>query len=290
MAGNGRQVWLTWDGGEIYFRGDHPENTGNFVSGDGIEGWDSSPDAKVSMTEMQTGDGAHAIAESDVLYSARTVTINIHGHGVDRADVVSLMRQVNAACHHLVRLRIVDANDDTYCYGYVQPGFEAEWDEVIHTGDITVVCPDPRRLSTEAKRIQLMAPTAVSGGLFYGENGEGLEYDLNYGASPSTLQNVGTLINNGNSPAYPVITVNGPIQGGFRIDWNGGSVAYSGAVSGVPLTLDSLTRTASIAELDQSRLLTSRGFPIVPAGGAISVNFQGVGTGWCDVEWHDTYI
>lgn len=289
MSG-GREVWLTWDGGEVYLRGDRPGDRGLFVSGDGIEGWDSSPDAKVDMTEMQTGDGAHAVAERDVLYSARTVTVNIHGHGVDRAEVVDLMRSVNAACHRLVRLRVRDADDDTFCVGYVQPGFEPVWDEVICTGAIDVVCPDPRRLSTEAHRAQMFPTSATQGGLSYGPSGAGLVYPHNYGDFTGTLQNVATLVNAGTSDAYPVITVTGPVDGGLRIDWGGGSVAYSAAVAGVPLVLDSLTRTASVGGLDTSRHLTARGFPVVPAGGSVTLSAQMRGRGWATVEWHDTYI
>lgn len=286
----GREVYLTWDGGEVHLRGHSPGETGLFVSGDGIEGWDSSPDAKVQMTEMQTGDGAHAVSEGDVLYSARTVTINFHAHGETRSEVTRMLRSISEACHRLVRLRVVDADHDTYCVGYVQPGVEPKWWREWATGAVTVVCPDPRRLSTEVRRIQLFPVAGVSGGLFYGDGGEGLVYPLNYGASAETLQNVGTLTNAGTSPAYPVVIVTGPIEGGLRVDSDSGSVAYSQPVGGVQLTLDSLTRTASVAGLDVSRNLTSRGFPVVPAGGSLSVNFQAYGTGWATVEWHDTYI
>ena len=286
----GREVYLTWEGGEVRLRGHSPGERGLFVSGDGIEGWDSAPDAKVQMTEMQTGDGAHAVEESQVLYSARTVTVHFHAHGQTRSETVSLLRELSSLCHHIVRLRVVDADHDTYCHGYVQPGVEAKWYREWATGTFTVVCADPRRLSTEARRVQLFPASKVSGGLFYGDGGGGLAYDLNYGAAPETLQNLGTLVNDGTADAYPVVTLTGPLQGSLRLDWDGGSVAYSQPVGAVPLTLDSLTRTASVQGLDTSRYLTSRGFPVVPAGGSISINLQAVGTGWATVEWHDTYI
>lgn len=287
---SGRDVYIDWGSSEVHLRGDRPGDTGLFVSGDGIEGWDSSPDAKVDMTEMQTGDGAHAVSEKDILYSARTVTINFVAHGETRSDVISMLRSISSACHNLVRLRVVDSDDDTYCTGYVQPGVDPTWWREWATGAITVVCPDPRRLSTQSHVTQLFPVGSVSGGLFYGESGDGLIYPLNYGSSAETLQNVGTLVNEGTSTAYPVISVTGPIDGGLRVDWDGGSVAYSQPVRGVPLTLDSLTRTASIAGLDVSRNLTSRGFPSIPPGGSVSVNFQAYGTGWATLEWHDTYI
>lgn len=267
-----------------------PSSDGLLLSSGGIEGWYSTPDAKVQMTEMQTGDGAHAVEESQVLYSARTVNLHWLAVGNSRDEAIAADLALLSTAHRLVRLRVVDADSDTFAIGYTQIGADAGIARRVMSGTITVVCADPRRYSTEARRVQLFPVAGVSGGLFYGDGGEGLVYPLNYGASAETLQNVGTLANAGTSPAYPVVTVTGPIEGGLRVDSDSGSVAYSQPVGGVPLTLDSLTRTASVSALDVSRNLTSRGFPVVPAGGSLSVNFQAYGTGWATVEWHDTYI
>ena len=289
MSG-GRTVTLSWDGGGVEIRGDRPSERGLYVTGDGIEGWDSAPDAKVTMTEMQTGDGAHAVRGQDVLYAARTVTVHFGARGRSRDDVVSLLRSISAACHRIVRLRVRDGGEDTWCEGYAQPSVDAEWRDDHAAGTLTVVCPDPRRYSTAARRAVLMPTASSPGGLSYGADGAGLVYGLSYGETPETLQGVATLANAGTSPAYPIITLNGPIEGGARVDWDGGSVGYSEPVGGVPVTLDSLTRTASVGGLDVSRHLTSRGFPSVPAGGSITLSAQMVGTGWADVEWRDTYI
>lgn len=286
----GRDVYVTWDGGEVHLRGHSPAKTGLFVSDEGIDGWDSSPDAKVSMTEMQTGDGAHAIQEQDVLYSARTVTIGFTAHGSSRSETVGLIRSLSAACHHIVTLRVVDADDDTWATGYVQPGVDARWWREWATGTLTVVCADPRRYSTEAHRLQMLPSTyGTSGGLSYGEGG-GLVYDLTYGEFEGTLQNVATLVNAGTSTAYPTVTVNGTVYPGLTVSHDSGSVTYSQQVGGVPLVLDSLTRTASVGGLDVSRNLTSRGFPTVPAGGSVTLRLLATGSGWATVEWHDTYV
>lgn len=270
--------------------GGRRRGSGLYVSSDGIEGWYSTPDAKVSMTEMQTGDGAHTVEESQVLYAARTVTLHWVAVGDSRDGALAGDLALLSTAHRLVRLRVVDASSDTYATGYTQVSADAGMASSVMTGTVTVVCPDPRRYSTEARRVQLLPVAGVSGGLHYGEGGPGLLYPLDYGESAETLQNVGTLVNEGTSPAYPVVTLTGPLEGGARVDWDGGSVAYSQPVAGVPLALDSLTRTASVAGLDVSRSLTSRAFPVVPAGGSVSLNFQAYGTGWADVEWHDTYI
>lgn len=285
----GRDVYFTWGSGELYLRGRNPDRFGLFVSGDGIDGWDSAPDAKVSMTERQTGDGAHSVPEGLILYSARTVVISYHAHGETRDATTALLRGINAMCHHSVRMRVVDASSDTYVTGYVRPIVEPEWMAEWATGTIEVVCADPRRYSTQVHRFQLLPTASSPGGLSYGE-GDGLAYDLTYGDDPTVLQNYGTVVNAGNSPCYPTVTVTGPMDPGVRFDWEGGSVGYGEHVGYVPLVLDSLTRTASVDSLDVSRNLTDRSFPCVPAGGSISMTMQATGTGWATVEWRDTYI
>lgn len=277
----GRTVRLNGRGG--------PSADGLVVERSGIDGWYSAPDAKVSMTEMQTGDGAHAVQEDSILYGARTVTIPWASVGRSRDDAVSGLMRLLSTAHRMVRARLVDDSTDTYVEGYTQVAADPSYMRHGMIGTLTVVCPDPRRYSTELKRVQLLPGSAVSGGLSYG-GGDGLEYALTYGGGAESLQNVATIANSGTSPAYPVITVSGPVDGGFRIDWDGGSVAYSQPVRGVPLVLDCLTRTASVGGLDTSRLLNSRGFPSVPSGGSVTLNFQASGTGWATVDWRDTYI
>lgn len=282
LSADGLSVRLNGTGG--------PSTDGLCVSADGIEGWYSTPDAKVSMTEMQTGDGAHAIQEQDVLYSARTVTVEWFSSGGSRAGALAGVERLLSLAHRLVTLRVVDADSDTWATGYVQVGVDAGVANGIETGTLTVVCADPRRYSTEAHRLQMLPSTyGTSGGLSYGEGG-GLVYDLTYGEFEGTLQNVATLTNAGTSTAYPTITVNGTIYAGLTVSHDSGSVTYSQQVGGVPLVLDSLTRTASVGGLDTSRYLTSRGFPTVPAGGSVTLRFMATGSGWVTVEWHDTYV
>lgn len=289
MSG-GRTVTLSWDGGEVTLGGGLPAASGLYVTREGIDGWDSAPEPKVGMTEMQTGDGAHAVRDSGVIYSARTVTVGLGVRGRSRDEVVSLLRSVSRACHRVVSLRVRDGSEDTFCRGYLQPVVGAEWDDEWADGTLTVVCPDPRRYSTELHATQLMPSGAASGGLSFGPGRLGLELPLSFGEGVGGLQNVATLHNAGTSPAYPVIAVTGPVDAGLRLDWDGGSLSYGDAVRGVPLTLDCLTRTASVGGLDTSRHLTSRGFPVVPAGGSVTISAQMAGSGWATVQWRDTYI
>lgn len=289
MSG-GRQVYITWNGGEVYFRGDHPEREGLFVTGDGIEGWDSSPDPKVSMTERQTGDGAHDISSEDVLYSARTVTINFRAHGKNRDEVLQYIRQVAEATHRLVQLRIVDASSDTYCEGYTQHTIEAEWNDHWGIGTLVVVCPRPERLSYGAHRIQLEPTSTGKGGLFFGNEGKGLVFPISFGVKADDARNVGTISNTGTTNSYPTITVNGQMKSGMELVFGKKTLSYSQPINSTPLVLDSRSRMAFMGGVDVSRNLRQRGFPVVGPGESLSVVLQAEGTGYVAIEWHDTYI
>lgn len=283
-------VELSLDGKTIRLNGrGGPSADGLVMEHAGVDGWYSTPDAKVSMTEMQTGDGAHAVQESAILYGARTVTIPWASVGASRDEAVAGLLRLLSTAHRMVRVRLVDDSTDTYVEGYTQVGADPTYMRRGMTGTLTVVCPDPRRYSTALHRIQLTSSMTMSGGLSYGD-GSGLSYPLSYGESDAEVENVGTAANAGTSPAFPVITVNGPIAGGLRLDWDGGSVAYSQPVGAVPLVLDSLTRTASVGGVDASRNLASRAFPSIAPGGSTRLAFQASGSGWATAEWRDTYI
>ena len=289
MSG-GRTVTLSWDGGGVEIRGDRPSERGLYVTGDGIEGWDSAPDAKVTMTEMQTGDGAHAVRGQDVLYAARTVTVHFGARGRSRDEVVSLLRSISAACHRIVRLRVRDGGEDTWCEGYAQPSVDAEWRDDHAAGTLTVVCPDPRRYSTGERRADLLPLSSGSGGLLYGDDFGGLVYPLNYGEQGAVAMNVATCHNGGTSTAYPTIYCHGSFPDGVSIHCGDLLLEYDRPVGGVPLVIDCLSGTASVGGTDVTRGLSSRGFPSIPPGGSVTMTLQSSGTGFVTVSWRDTYI
>ena len=268
-----------------------PSADGLCIEAGGVEGWYSTPDAKVSSTEMETGDGAHAVQEQDILYSARTVTLHWVAVGASRPEAVEANARLLSTAHSNVRLRLVDASSDTYCVGYTAVSSDAKYMRGGMTGTLTLVCPDPRRLSTSARRVQLMPTVGDMGaGLDYGSGGKGLAYPVGYGKVASDARNVATVENRGTSRAYPVITVNGSFPNGVRIDCGQLSLAYSQPVGAVPLVLDCRTRTANVGGTDMTRHLTSRGFPTVPAGGSATLSLQSAGSGWVTVECRDTYV
>ena len=285
-----------WAGDELVCRFNPADSSdrGLYITANGVEGWDTLPDAKVELHERGQGDGAHDVPETDILYSARTVTVHYEAVGYSRADLLSLMRRINTAAHRSCRLRMVDGDEDTYCEGYVaQMGRNSRWNPLLEN-DLTLhfVCPRPERLSWDARRFQLVPAWDAGLGLSYGSGDAGLAYPLSYGRSAVAARNVCTLVNNGSSRAYPVFTVQGPWPDGVQLTFPGldMSLDYSQAVGGVPLVLDSRSRTASIGGLDVSRNLRQRGFPTVPPGGSVAVNLQSVGDGHVTVECRDTYM
>lgn len=270
-------------------RQERPDGLG--ITTEGVEGWRSTPEAKVTLTERASGNGAHDIASSEILYSARTVTIHWVALAEQHDAVIASLNLLLSAAGHLVRLRVVDGADDTYATGYVTVSSDAAWHEGRMVGTMAVVCPRPERLSWLSTDVQVYPVFSTSGGLFYGDKGLGLVYPLSYGADAGSPQSVALLRNRGSAMAYPVITVTGPMPDGvLLVGSDGRSVQWSGSVGRVPLVLDSRTQTASMGGVDVSRLLTKRGFPLVPAGGSLSVQLMTPGDGWVTISVHDTYM
>ena len=261
----------------------------------GIEGWWSTPAAKVNVTARGQGDGGHDVSEDDISYASRTVTLHWNANASSRDALLALTDSVRRLVHRQVRMRVVDGTEDTCCSGgYMVLTQQSDYRSgSIADSTITIVFERPERLSSTPQRYQLL-PSIESDhvGLSYGDSGKGLAYPLSYGQAAVDARNVCTLTNNGSSRAYPVFTVQGPWPNGVQLTFPGlnMSLDYAQAVGNVPLVLDSRSRTASIGGLDVSRNLRQRGFPIVQPGGSLAVNLQSIGNGYVSVECHDTYM
>lgn len=261
----------------------------------GIEGWWSTPAAKVNVTARGQGDGGHDVSEDDISYASRTVTLHWNANASSRDALLALTDSVRRLVHRQVRMRVVDGTEDTCCSGgYMVLTQQSDYRSgSIADSTITIVFERPERLSSTTQRYQLL-PSIESDhvGLSYGDSGKGLAYPLSYGKAAVDARNVCTLTNNGSSRAYPVFTVQGPWPNGVQLTFPGldMSLDYAQAVGNVPLVLDSRSRTASIGGLDVSRNLRQRGFPIVQPGGSLAVNLQSIGNGYVSVECHDTYM
>lgn len=283
---------VTFDGGH----GVGPKDDVLLISEDGVEGWYDSPDDKTVMSERGQGDGAHDVWQSDFLYSARVITMHFTVGAHDRIGVVRLLNDVRRVCtHRRVKFRLKDATHDCYVTGRASWKSNGEYgrDGWLGGNTLTVTCERPEILSSAVRSFQLL-PSVDSAhvGLSYGANNEGLAYPVSYGVAAADALNVGLIVNEGSSRAYPTFVCQGPWPDGVQVTFPGLGLLldYSQPVHDVPLVLDSRSRSASIGGLDVSRNLRSRGFPTVPAGGSVSVNLQSVGSGYVTVETRDTYM
>lgn len=287
---------------------------------EGITGWYSTPDLKVSTVERGSGDGAHDVPESCIDYATRTVQAHIAAMGGNRAETLRLWDSVRRFSHRNVRLRLVDDERDAYVEGMFQLEGPAEWDGEFMQGVLTVVCNRPEILATNPCTGQMLPVDADGrgqGGLSYHQpllsthrEGEpnnsvsvlkypdlsgtkGLRYPLTYAGPRTSLQsNQLVLENHGTSRAYPVFTCNGPMPNGVDLVVEGAGLwlKCSQPVYGEPLILDSRSRTASVGGLDVSRTLEQRGFPVVEPGGSITVTLRTAGTGFVNALVRDTWM
>jgi hypothetical protein len=255
-----------------------------------VDGWYGTPQTKVQLSERTMGYGAYVPAEP-ILYAARTVTLGVSANAQTSADVAAAMDSLSAFAGKMCRVVISDSGrPETEAHGYV----EVAWDKGPYRascdGTLTIVCPDPRRYGTQARRAYL-SPGASAGALgWHADAPHGLLWPLSYGGGGAGA-NVATLRNDGTSTAYPIITASGDMDGLVLTDTStGAQLAWDGHVGTQPVTLDCLSRAASVAGVDASRLLSSRSFPSVPAGGEVTLALTATGTGTVCAEWRDTYI
>lgn len=266
---------------------------GLHVTSDGIEGWWSTPDPKWSLTERQSADGAHEVADGMALYSARTVTVHAVAMGRDRDDAKALLDSLLAMAHGRARLRVVDSSEDTFCEGLLSLQAGSAWNGRAMLADLTLVCPDPRRLATAAESTAMLpASASLTAGLSYGEGGLGLAYPLDYGKGALDARNVCTVTNHGTSTAWPVLRVSrGMSDVEVRATCAGASstLTLAGTCT-TEVTIDCRTRTAETAQADVTRRLTGAGALAVPPGQTMRLALATPGTGSVTVELRDTYI
>jgi len=255
----------------------------------GVKGWFETPQAKVSLSERAAGDGAFPVGPSAVLYSARTVTIGVMAAGPDSDAVAAHRRRLLALAHRIVTVVVRDGSEETQADGYV----EMSWGKVrrtrAQTGTLTIVCPDPRRYSTDVLSATLVPGGNADGGLDLTE--EHLAWPLAWGESAAS-HSVATLHNAGTSTAYPTISIRGDISDVTIVEpATGRELSISGYIGWQPIVLDCLSRTASISGVDVARRLERRDFPSIAPGGDTTLALMCSGTnGSISIEWHDTYI
>lgn len=272
----------------------HGHGTPGLCLTDGqIDGWWSTPDPKWSLTERQSADGAHAVMDEMALYSARTVTFDVVAIAADRAGVKELRDGVLSMAHGLVRLRVVDESEDTFCDGLLSVKADPKWLDAFARMTLALTCPDPRRLATAAETaVMLPASASLTAGLSYGEGGGGLAYPLSYGEGALDARNVCCVTNHGTSTAWPTLRVSrGMSDVEVRATCAGASstLALAGTCT-TEVTIDCRARTAETAQTDVTRRLTGAGALAVPPGQTMRLTLATPGNGSVTVELRDTYI
>lgn len=272
----------------------HGHGTPGLCLTDGqIDGWWGTPDPKWSLTERQSADGAHAVMDEMALYSARTVTFDVVAIAADRAGVKELRDGVLSMAHGLVRLRVVDESEDTFCDGLLSVKADPKWLDASAKMTLALTCPDPRRLSTAAESaVMLPASASLTAGLSYGEDGSGLAYPLSYGEGATDARNVCCVTNHGTSTAWPTLRVSrGMSDVEVRATCAGASstLTLAGTCT-TEVTIDCRARTAETAQTDVTRRLTGAGALAVPPGQTMRLALATPGNGSVTVELRDTYI
>lgn len=264
-----------------------------------IQGWYETPDTKTDLVERSTGDGAHDLSDMEIMYEARTVTLGYRAIvGASRSKALDQLTALGRMVHRMVRVRVVDDGQDTFCDGYASIDLDQSiqnpsWQDV--SGVVNIVCPRPERLSWTAQKRQVSAALKSFGGLYYGPDAKGLVYDVTYGASVADQRNVCTIVNRGSSRAYPVFTVNGgfdlSVSLGLTANGTSSTLTFDTFQGGsAPVVLDTRSRTASRGGVDVTELVSRRGWQTVPPNGSMTVVLNSAGDGWVDVECRDTWM
>lgn len=293
-----QRVIVYGDGFEVTFYSDGESDTDALmIAESGVEGWYSTPDLKTGYTERGTGDGAHDVSASDVLYASRVVTLHFVVNAHSRNGILRLVQQVERLAHQYVRFRLIDDGCDSFVQGVCEVSVPGNYGDAgwLEDCSLTVTCPRPERLSWTAQKRQVSAALRSFGGLYYGPDAKGLVYDLTYGASVADQRNVCTIVNRGSSRAYPVFTVNGDfdlsVSLGLTANGTSSTLTFDTYQDGnAPVVLDTRSRTASRGGVDVTELVSRRGWQTVPPNGSMTVILNSAGDGWVDVECRDTWM
>lgn len=127
-------------------------------------------------------------------------------------------------------------------------------------------------------------------------SGVGLEYPLfhrggvlTFGTAVDTTE---PIWNDGNAVSFPRFVVTADAPGGFAITLNGRRVTFPWPVfSDAPVVVD-MAGSVTVSGVDQSHLLSDRGWAGVEPGEIAYPSFDLLrgGTGWATVRHRDTYI
>lgn len=136
-----------------------------------LDGWYSTPDAKVKLTERASGDGAHDVSAEAIIYGTRTITADYRILADSRSELLAHERELLSLAHQQVRFRVTDDDSDLFASGYVDSVVKDKSQQNLakqtETGRITIICPRPERLAWSPLQSQLFPVSVMQGGLRY---------------------------------------------------------------------------------------------------------------------------
>jgi hypothetical protein len=133
-------------------------------------------------------------------------------------------------------------------------------------------CPDPAWQSVP-RSLSLASSSSSGSGLLFPMFGQGTGTAANAAAdfgSTAAATSSGILTNAGNSPAWPVVVISGPVTN-FTINIDGNLVTWTDTIpAGQTLTIDYSTGLATLTGgIDRTYSLSSRAFSAVPAASGV---------------------
>jgi len=164
-----------------------------------LDGWYSTPDAKVNLTERASGDGAHDVSAEDIIYGTRTIVVDYRILTDSRTRLLAHESSLLSLAHQQVRFRVTDDDSDLFASGYVDSVVKDKSQQNLakqtETGTLTIVCPRPERLAWSPLQSQLFPVSAVQGGLLYSTVPELVSaWTGTLDASTSTLSQGGAVV------------------------------------------------------------------------------------------------
>lgn len=254
---------------------------------DAIIGWDDTPDIKRTATARPASHGDFA---SRGYYGARLVTIS--GHAIaDGPKTLYMMRdRLVSYLQDGQEHEITVFKGDELRSMKISQGSSLSWVQMFDhyaKWKVDLYAADPRMYGGVLKA-QSVSQTL---------DGFALQFPLTYPISfgNQELPNTVILHNDGNSPSWPVYTVDDYLPSGFSIINGGKSIVFSGAVlEGSPVVIDTYKGTATISGKDRSYQLTKRDWTPIPPYGTLPVEFSPLdgteSSAWVDIEWRPTWV
>ena len=225
--------------------------------------------------------------------TGRTITLKVLFERDTRGELLQLERDVSGLFHDggYGSLTVIADSQELSCSvcldGDVKPVVHLDGGYI--EAEIPLKSPDPWLYSPF--RESILRPVGAGVGLEYPlfsrDLGKGPV--LTFGTAVDTTEPVW---NDGNATSYPRFVITADAPGGFAITLNGKRVAFPWPVfSDSPVVVD-MSGSVTVSGVDQSHLLSDRGWSGVEPGGVAYPSFDLLrgGTGWATVQHRDTYI